>query len=204
MNVTSILGSLGPMSRCAAMLRFARWQLRSVASELEEVVLSELPGDSLLQARFGDPAIREAIRQVVEADVVIVATPIHKASFSGLLKSFLDLLPAQALHGKTVLPLATGASEAHGAALDQALRPVLASLGAMDVLDTVAASDVDIVVQEFGGYRVGDEPRRRIEAALRTLRYRASQCRSAAELAAAREADAVLARVLASVHASSR
>jgi FMN reductase len=167
-------------------------------------VLSELPGRSLLQARFGDPAIRDAIHQVIDAEVVLVATPIHKASFSGLLKSFLDLLPAQAFRGKTVLPLATGASAADCVAIDQALRPVLASLGARDILDTVAASDADVPAQEFGGYRVGNEPRRRIEHAVRALQDRATRCRSEAELAAACEADALIARVLASVHASSR
>ena len=57
--------------------------------------------------------------------MVIVATPIYKAAYSGLLKVFLDLLPAEALRGKTVLPLASGGSVAHLLALDYALKPVL-------------------------------------------------------------------------------
>jgi FMN reductase len=186
------------------MLQFAQWGLRPVASALEEGVLCELPGQSLLQARFGDPAIRDAIQEVVEADVVLVATPIHKGAYSGLLKSFLDLLPPQALRGKTVLPLATGSSEAQCAALDQALRPVLAALGARDILDTVVACNADISTHEFGGYRVGDDLRRRIERSLHSLQDRAARHRSVAELAAANEVDALLARVRASVHASPR
>lgn len=59
-----------------------------------------------------------------------MAIPIYKAAYSGLLKTFLDLLPQHAFAGKPVLPLATGGSPAHVLALDYALRPVLTALGA--------------------------------------------------------------------------
>lgn len=67
---------------------------------------------------------------VAKADALVVATPIHKAACSGLLKTFLDLLPQHAFAGKPVLPLATGGSPAHFLALDYSLRPVLTALGA--------------------------------------------------------------------------
>ena len=54
----------------------------------------------------------------------------YKAAYTGLLKSFLDLLPQYALAGKTVLPLVTGGTPAHVLTVDYALRPVLASMGA--------------------------------------------------------------------------
>ena len=57
----------------------------------------------------------------------MVATPVYKAAYSGLLKVLLDLLPQTALKEKTVLPLATGGSPHHMLALDYALRPVLQS-----------------------------------------------------------------------------
>ncbi|MEU2561304.1 NAD(P)H-dependent oxidoreductase [Streptomyces longispororuber] len=59
-----------------------------------------------------------------------MATPIHQATYSGLLKTFLDLLPQHAFTGRPVLPLATGGSPARVMALDYALRPVLTALGA--------------------------------------------------------------------------
>jgi FMN reductase len=59
----------------------------------------------------------------------VVATPVYKASFSGLLKTLLDLLPQRALAGKVVFPLATGGTLAHVLVLDYALRPVLTALG---------------------------------------------------------------------------
>jgi FMN reductase len=55
---------------------------------------------------------------------------VYKAAYTGLLKSFLDLLPQYALAGKTVLPLVTGGTPAHVLTVDYALRPVLASMGA--------------------------------------------------------------------------
>lgn len=67
---------------------------------------------------------------VDETDALVVATPIYQAAYSGLLKTFLDLLPQHAFAGKPVLPLATGGSPAHVLALDYALRPVLTALGA--------------------------------------------------------------------------
>ena len=70
-----------------------------------------------------------------------MSTPIYKAAYSGLLKSFLDLLPQDGLRGKVVLPLATGGSSAHLLALDYALKPVLGALGARHILDAVFATD---------------------------------------------------------------
>src|SRR5204863_6708204 len=128
MNVTSILGSHFPHSRVAAMLHFAQSQLRPVARRIDELVLRDLPAQSMLQARFGDPALQQALRSVARSDVVLIATPICKAACSGLLKAFLDLLPNDGLRGKTVLSLASGAAE-HLHAIDHALRPVLAALG---------------------------------------------------------------------------
>lgn len=60
----------------------------------------------------------------------VVSSLPRKAAYTGLLKAFLDLLPQYALGGKTVLPLVTGGTPAHVLAVDYALRPVLASMGA--------------------------------------------------------------------------
>ena len=93
-----------------------------------------------LQERF------EATRRVAHADVVVVATPVYKAAYSGVLKVFLDLLPQFALRDKVVLPLATGGSSAHVLAVDYALRPVLASLAASSITPGwfVLASQVNV------------------------------------------------------------
>ncbi|WP_175400395.1 NAD(P)H-dependent oxidoreductase, partial [Streptomyces prasinopilosus] len=84
------------------------------------------------------------------ADGVVVGTPVYKASYSGVLKALLDLLPQYALAGKTVLPLATGGSIAHVLAIDYALRPVLSSMGAAHIVQGRFILDEDITVHDDG------------------------------------------------------
>ena len=87
-----------------------------------------------MQARFDSSFIRDALAVVEAADAVIVATPVYKASYSGVLKLFLDLIPQEGLRGKLTLPLVIGGSIAHLLAIDYALKPVLAALGGRHIL----------------------------------------------------------------------
>ena len=144
MKIVGILGSPTADSRSASLLGVALSRLQPITSSFHLVSIRELPAEAVLHAQLGHAALRTAVQAVVEADVVIVATPIYKAAYSGLLKVFLDLLPAEALRGKTVLPLASGGSVAHLLALDYALKPVLSALGARDILDAVFATDAQI------------------------------------------------------------
>jgi len=191
MKVTSILGSPSLRSRSGALLQLAQAWLQPHATTTEAITVRDLPGQALLHAEFADTDIQAAIRKVLEAQVILVATPIYKAAYSGLLKSFLDLLPQDGLRDKTVLPLATGGSAAHLLALDYALKPVLSALGARDILDAVYASDAQIPSVD-GRYEVDAEIGVRVEQSLRSVIERAAQYDAEAE--AARERDAVLAR----------
>jgi hypothetical protein len=65
---------------------------------------------------------------------IVVATPIYKASYTGVLKALLDTIPPGSFAEQDVLPLATAGTLAHYLALDYALRPVLTFLGARDIL----------------------------------------------------------------------
>ncbi|MBO0743094.1 MAG: NAD(P)H-dependent oxidoreductase, partial [Hyphomicrobiaceae bacterium] len=84
------------------------------------------------------------------AHAVVLATPIYKAAYSGLLKAFLDLLPQDGLHGKWIWPLATGGSPAHTLALDHSLRPVLDNLGAHQVVPSVYALESQVQLSVDG------------------------------------------------------
>ncbi|MFL6697639.1 MAG: NADPH-dependent FMN reductase [Vitreoscilla sp.] len=165
MSVVALSGSPSANSRSTALLRhvLARLDERVLRTE---IVLRELPPTALMRADLGDPAIRRASEQVAAARLVVIATPIYKASFSGLLKTFLDLLPQDALRGKTVLALGTGGSQAHLLALDYALKPVLAALGARHLLDSVYAVDAQFVPDLLHGHLPHDDVMRRVERAL--------------------------------------
>jgi FMN reductase len=89
---------------------------------------------------FPSPTLSDALQAVTEADGVITVTPIFNASYSGLFKSFFDLLDDAAINGKPVLIAATGGTARHSLALEHALRPLFAYLRAVVVPTAVYAS----------------------------------------------------------------
>lgn len=141
MAVVTIAGSPDPNSRSTALLGLAARRLRSEGLRIRNIAVRELPASELLGADTKNAAIADALRAIEEASIVIVATPVYKAAYSGLLKAFIDLLPQSGLQDKAVLPIATGGSSAHLLALDYALRPVLASLGARVIVQSLFVSD---------------------------------------------------------------
>jgi FMN reductase len=145
MHIVSISGSPRSPSRAAWLLHAAEKRLADHATSVRRITLRELPAQTLVRADTHDPSIRGALNLVARADLVIIATPIYHAAYSGLLKLFLDLLPHDALRGKTVLALASGSSPGHLLALDYTLKPVLAALGARHILDALYATDKHLV-----------------------------------------------------------
>jgi FMN reductase len=169
-TVLLIAGSPSDPSRSAALLDAVNLRL-ALRGELKVVRLNirELPAEALLLAQWGHPAIVKALAQVERADAIVIATPVYKAAYSGVLKVFLDLLPQTALKNKTVLPLATGGSPHHMLALDYALRPVLQALSARHILPGVYATDVQIPRSPEGIYALAPEIGARLDEAVATL-----------------------------------
>jgi len=195
-NVIGLSGSPALHSRSSHLLACAEKALRLRGLAVRRIDVRELPPAALLHGRADDRAVAEAVALVAQAQAVVVATPLYKASYSGLLKSFLDLLPPSALAGRPVLPLASGGSLAHLLALDYALKPVLASLGARHVLDNVFATERDLPLVD-GSYELGDAIAVRLaegvqslhavlddSAELRRLRSAAAQAACAPRVAA--------------------
>ena len=133
-TIAAIAGSPSATSRTVALVELLAERLRVEGHEVRVLPVRALPGEALLGADVGDPAVAAAVTAVAEADGLIVGSPVYKASFSGVLKVFLDLLPQSALAGKAVLPLLTGGAPTHALALDFAFKPVLAALGARHVV----------------------------------------------------------------------
>jgi sulfonate transport system substrate-binding protein len=118
---------------------------------IDTIDLRSLPADALVANDRQAPAVHSAVQRVRECDVAIVATPIYQGAYSGLLKLFLDVLPQDALQGKIVLPIAVGGGSAHFLALDYAIKPVLAALGASIVLPGIFAHESQVVRTSDGG-----------------------------------------------------
>lgn len=133
-----LVGNPKPRSRTlTAAVSLAR---RVTGTDPDLVVDLAEVGPGLLG--WGDPVVAGLVEQVSAADLLVVASPTYKATFTGLLKLFLDQLPGQALQGVTAVPLMLGAGPGHALAPELCLRPVLTELGAavpvrgLYVLDT--------------------------------------------------------------------
>ncbi|MEU1054617.1 NADPH-dependent FMN reductase [Streptomyces sp. NPDC005876] len=149
-TVLSVSGSPSASSRTDRLLRHLDRRLTAQGHQVIPLDIRTVPAEALLGADFRHPAIVAATELFARADGVVVATPVYKASYSGVLKALLDLLPQYALTGKTVLPLATGGTTAHVLAIDYALRPVLNSMGAGHIVQGWFTLDKDITVREDG------------------------------------------------------
>ncbi|WP_105972219.1 FMN reductase [Streptomyces geranii] len=108
-------------------------ELRDLAVEIAHNFTSGFPGRKL----------SDALDAVTAADGLIVVTPVFSASYSGLFKSFFDVLEKDALVGKPVLVAATGGSARHSLVLEHAMRPLFAYLRAVVVPTAVYAASED-------------------------------------------------------------
>ncbi|MFI6617387.1 FMN reductase [Streptomyces sp. NPDC050528] len=108
-------------------------ELRDLAVEIAHNLTNGFPGKKLAVA----------LDAVAEADGLIAVTPVFSASYSGLFKSFFDVLERDALVGKPVLIAATGGSARHSLVLEHALRPLFAHLRAVVVPTGVYAASED-------------------------------------------------------------
>lgn len=147
MLVVSLGGSPSLRSRSGVLLdRSQRW-LQQQGVEVVSYQVRDFPAEDLLHARFDSPKVLDLLQQIENADGLLIATPVYKASFSGALKTVLDLLPERALNHKIVLPMATGGI-AHMLVVDYALKPVLSALKAQEMLQGIFAEDSQIAYGE--------------------------------------------------------
>ena len=150
MLVVTLGGSPSQRSRSGVLLDHAKRWLNQQGVEVVSYQVRDFPAEDLLHARFDSPKIIDLLQQIENADGLVIATPVNKASFSGALKTVLDLLPERALSHKVGLPIATGGSIAHMLAVDYALKPVLSALKAQEMLHGIFAEDSQIAYGEGG------------------------------------------------------
>ena len=96
-----------------------------------------------LTTAFANESLQAAIDTVVGADAVLAVTPVFTASYSGLFKTFFDVLDKDALVGRPVLLGATAGTQRHSLVVEFALRPLFAYLRAVPVPTGVFAASED-------------------------------------------------------------
>ena len=117
-------------------------EMGQVAPEIAGAVWrSQLPG-----------AVVQQLVAVEQADVLVVATPVFRGSYTGLFKHFFDFIDQDALIDKPILLAATGGSERHSLVIDHQLRPLFSFFQARTLPLGIYATD-----QGFAGYRLQSE-----------------------------------------------
>jgi FMN reductase len=128
-QIASVVGNPRPASRTHGI---ARVLADAIAAELgadqaSTVDLAVL-GPRVLAADDAD--VSAAVQQVLDTDVLIVASPTYKGTYSGLLKAFLDHIGTGALNGSRAVPMLLGGAPNHQLAVDVHFAPLLLELGA--------------------------------------------------------------------------
>lgn len=118
---------------------------RGIIATVDTFELRDLAHDitNNLLTGFAAPALESAINTVVSADGIIAVTPIFTTSYSGLFKSFIDVLDPDALAGTPVLIGANAGTARHSLAIDYAIRPLFTYLHANPLPTGVFAASAD-------------------------------------------------------------
>jgi FMN reductase len=116
-------------------------ELREHARELADALLTGFPSGGL----------RAAVDAVTSADAIVAVTPVFAGSYSGLFKTFFDVLEPDALAGRPVLLAATAGSARHSLAVEHAMRPLFSYLRTLTVPTAVVAAPEDWASASLAG-----------------------------------------------------
>jgi FMN reductase len=147
LRIAVVLGQAAPPGRLARAAAALGGEIRKLRADavVASIDLSVTP----LEACDGRPAdaygrpTRDAVGAIHSASAVVLCSPVYRASFPGVLKNALDLLPVEALRDKPVAIVAMGASDHHYLGVDGHLRAVLAWFGAIALPTSVYLKGAD-------------------------------------------------------------
>ena len=144
LSIVGISGSVRRPSRTAALVRTILAAIDGrlgTASRLIELADAAPQLFAALTRADTGPAAEAIIGSVEAADLLVVATPVYRASYTGALKHLFDLVRHDALAGTPVVLAATGGSALHGLITEHQLRPLLSFFGALTLPVTIYATE---------------------------------------------------------------
>ncbi|MHB1235783.1 MAG: FMN reductase, partial [Microbacteriaceae bacterium] len=146
LRVVAVSGSLQKPSKTAALVEEILNSLnRELPISAHLIQLSEI-GSGLAGALQRDSlpeAVEEELRELEAAELLVVASPVYRASFTGLFKHLFDLVGQYSLVGKPVLLAATGGSDRHALAIEHQFRPLFGFFQALTLPIGIYANDSD-------------------------------------------------------------
>jgi len=142
MEITSVIGQATGPGRLTAAADLLRGAIERAGAAVTTIDLHSAPVE-ICDGRPADAygaATREAVVRISAADAAVFVSPVYRATYPGVLKNLLDLLPVDALRGKPVGIVAVGATDHHFLGVDGDLRRVLAWFGALTLPTSVYLS----------------------------------------------------------------
>lgn len=164
-RIIGISGSISQPSRTKALVDVivnkAAHKLHASAEVIDIAQIAGVLGATVTYNQFPE-TLAQAYEKLNRADLIVIASPVYKASYTGLLKHFFDLIDPKNLAGKVAILAATGGSDQHASILDYQLRTLASFFGIYTVPTAIYAKDT-----EFSNYELtSDVIRQRIDTAL--------------------------------------
>ena len=157
-GIVALVGNPRAGSRTSTVASKVADRFRLGDEPVDVIELADL-GPALLDWSQDQPAVDEALKAVAGCRLVVVATPTYKASYTGLLKAFLDRYGSGALRGTASVAVMVGAAPQHYLAVDFHLRPLLAELASTCVAGLyVLESDLERLDEVLAEWVAGLAP----------------------------------------------
>jgi FMN reductase len=180
-NVVAVSGGLNQPSATRLLVdhivaeveQLLRQQGRLVRSRVIEVGDHAADVTQELLTGIATPALHDAVTAVEQADVLVAASPVYRGSYTGLFKSFFDVVDQRALTGTPVILAASGGSDRHALVVDHALRPLFAFFQASTVPTAVYATASDCTADLLPDDELQERIRRAAEQLVRAGLQRA-------------------------------
>lgn len=172
LKVVAVSGSVQQPSRTLVLLKALVGGLaQQLPIELHLIELSEVgPQFAGVLRRADLPAAVEADLQAIEsADLLIAASPVYRASYTGLFKHLFDFVHHEALQNVPVLLAATGGSDRHALIIDHQLRPLFGFFQALSLPIGVYAAEADFAHYQIASPQLLERIERAVEAAVLSL-----------------------------------
>jgi FMN reductase len=154
-KIVGISGSISSPSRTRALVEnILQNASHKTHSKIDLIDIADIAKEVGNTVAFNEipEVLLDAYRKLAEADLIVIASPVYKGSYTGLFKHFLDLLDPKRLTGKVTILAATGGSNHHALVLEHQFRPLASFFGLITVPTTIYALDTDFV-----DYKLQDE-----------------------------------------------
>ncbi|MGG3643515.1 NADPH-dependent FMN reductase [Bacillus gobiensis] len=162
-------------SRSSAISSYLEDKLINLGQKVSNISVRNLPSENLVHANFNSPEIKRVLSLIEQARAMIFVSPVYKASYTGVLKAFIDLIPEKGLADKITLPITTGGSIAHLLSLEYAFKPLFSILGSQEIFNGIYFVDSQTSYQDNERTFYDLDVEKRVNTALQKIVDRLSE-----------------------------